>query len=155
VSPTEDLLVYVYVLIDDLITAGSIAVPSRPGPDGLHARFGCDAAHAAWFYAFRLAIKTDPGSRIVRAWSVVPAAINERDVATGLLETRLPPHDLLVEKGFNGKALAAGQADRGTAVLPPPAKGKRLRMPRSWGKSSPSGATGSGPSSARSPTRGN
>ncbi len=30
--PTEDLFVYVYVLIDDLITDGSIAVPSRPGP---------------------------------------------------------------------------------------------------------------------------
>jgi hypothetical protein len=28
--PTEDLFVYVYVLIDDLITAGSIAVPSQP-----------------------------------------------------------------------------------------------------------------------------
>ena len=32
------------------------------GPDGLHARFGRDAAHAEWFYGFRLAIKTDLGS---------------------------------------------------------------------------------------------
>ena len=30
--PTEDLFVYVYVLIHDLILAGAIAVPSRPGP---------------------------------------------------------------------------------------------------------------------------
>ena len=30
--PTEDLFVYVYVLIDDLITAGVIAIPPRPGP---------------------------------------------------------------------------------------------------------------------------
>jgi hypothetical protein len=30
--PTEDLFVYVYVLIDDLITAGTIAIPPRPGP---------------------------------------------------------------------------------------------------------------------------
>jgi hypothetical protein len=227
--PTEDLFVYVYVLIDDLITAGSIAVPSRPGPapgcsdaellaiattrhvlgrrseagflaevardwahlfprlphqseanrrirwlwgafeqlrmylaaqlpeddcqqidtsalpvkhtsrvrgpdswtgpDGLHARFGRDAAHAEWFYGFRLAIKTDLGSRIVRAWSIVPAAVNERDVADDLLETGPPPRDLLVDKGFNGKAFAAGQASRGTAVLLPPAKGKRHRMP--------------------------
>ena len=40
------------------------------GPDGwtgpgndLAARFGRDAAHAEWFYGFRLAIKTDLGSR--------------------------------------------------------------------------------------------
>ena len=30
--PTEDLFVYVYVLIHDLVIAGSIAVPARPGP---------------------------------------------------------------------------------------------------------------------------
>ena len=30
--PTEELFVYVYVLIHDLILAGSIAIPSRPGP---------------------------------------------------------------------------------------------------------------------------
>ena len=30
--PTEDLFVYVYVLIDDLITTGVIAIPPRPGP---------------------------------------------------------------------------------------------------------------------------
>ena len=30
--PTEDLFVYVYVLIHDLVTAGHIAVPPRPGP---------------------------------------------------------------------------------------------------------------------------
>src|SRR5512135_1110290 len=29
---TEDLFVYVYVLIHDLMLAGAIAVPSRPGP---------------------------------------------------------------------------------------------------------------------------
>jgi hypothetical protein len=30
--PTEDLFVYVYVLIHDLIIAGSVAIPPRPGP---------------------------------------------------------------------------------------------------------------------------
>src|SRR6266536_5434319 len=30
--PTEDLFVYVYVLIDDLISARAIAIPPRPGP---------------------------------------------------------------------------------------------------------------------------
>src|ERR1700746_399102 len=62
--------------------------PSRVrGPDGwagpgndLAARFGRDGAHAEWFYGFRLAIRTDLGKRIVRAWSIVPAAIDERQV---------------------------------------------------------------------------
>jgi hypothetical protein len=101
---------------------------SWTGPDGLHARFSRDAAHAEWFYGFRLAIKTDLGSRIVRAWSIVPAAVNERDVADDLPETGPPPRDLLVDKGF-GRAFAAAQAARGTAVLLPPAKGQRHRMP--------------------------
>ena len=30
--PTEDLFVYVYVLVHDLMIAGAIAVPARPGP---------------------------------------------------------------------------------------------------------------------------
>ena len=227
--PTEDLFVYVYVLIDDLITARAIVIPPRPGPapgcsdaemltiavvrhllgrrseagfldevardwahlfpvlphqseanrrirwlwgafeqfrralagrlpeddcqqvntsalpvkhtsrvrgpdgwagpNGLVARFGRDAAHAEWFYGFRLAIKTDLGSRITRAWSIVPAAVNEREVAEDLLQTGPPPRDLLADKGFNGKAFAASQAARGTAVLIPPAKGQRTSMP--------------------------
>jgi Transposase DDE domain len=228
--PTEDLFVYVYVLVDDAISSGAIAIPPRPGPapacsdaellaialvrhllgrrseagflaevardwahlfprlphqseanrrirwlwgaseqlraalaarlpeddcqqidtsalpvkhasrvrgaDGwtgpgndLAARFGRDAAHAEWFYGFRLAIKTDLGSRIVRAWSIVPAAVSERDVAQDLLEAGPPPRDLLADKGFNGKAFAAQQAARGTAVLVPPTKDQRKRMP--------------------------
>ena len=228
--PTEDLFVYVYVLIHDLITAGTIAIPARPGPEpacsdaelltialvrhllgrrseagflaevahdwghlfpvlphqseanrrirwlwgafeqvratlaarvpeddcqqvdtsalpvkhasrvrgadqwtgpgnDLAARFGRDAAHAEWFYGFRLAIKTDLGSRIVRAWGIVPAAVNEREVAAALLETGPPPRDLLADKGFSGKAFAAQQAARGTAVLVPPGKEQRQQMP--------------------------
>ncbi len=228
--PTEDLFVYVYVLVDDAISAGAIAIPPRPGPapacsdaellaialvrhllgrrseagflaevardwahlfprlphqseanrrirwlwgaseqlraalaarlpeddcqqidtsalpvkhasrvrgpdqwtgpgNDLAARFGRDAAHAEWFYGFRLAIKTDLGSRIVRAWSIVPAAVSERDVAHDLLEAGPPPRDLLADKGFNGKAFAAQQAARGTAVLVPPTKDQRKQMP--------------------------
>jgi hypothetical protein len=38
------------------------------GPVGLHAGFGRDAAHAEGFYGFRLAVRTDLGSRLPRAW---------------------------------------------------------------------------------------
>src|SRR5260221_2211920 len=125
---------------DDCQQAGTSAIPVQhtsrvrgpdvwTGPNGLAARFGRDAAHAEWFYGFRLAIKTDLGSRIVRAWSIVPAAVNERDVASDLLEAGPPPRDLLADKGFNGKAFAAAQAARGTAVLVPPTKNQRRTMP--------------------------
>jgi hypothetical protein len=99
-----------------------------PGND-LAARFGRDAAHAEWFYGFRLAVKTDLGSRIVRAWSIVPAAVSERDVAGDLLEAGPAPRDLLADKGFSGRGFAAAQAARGTAVLVPPGKGQRAAMP--------------------------
>ena len=99
------------------------------GPNGLHARFGRDAAHAEWFYGFRLVAKTDLGSRIVRAWSIVPAAVSERDVGTDLLEAGPPPRDLLADKGFNGNASAPSQAACGTAVLVPPTRDQRKTMP--------------------------
>ena len=228
--PTEDLFIYVYVLIHDLVVAGSLAIPARPGPEpacsdaellaitvvrhllgrrseagflaevardwghlfpvlphqseanrrtrwlwgafeqlsavlagrlpeddcqqvdtsalpvkhasrvrgpdqwtgpgnDLTARFGRDAAHAEWFYGFRLAISTDLGSRIVRAWSIVPAAVNEREVAVDLLEASTAPRDLLADKGFSGRAFAARLAAQGTAVLVPPDKKHRAAMP--------------------------
>ncbi len=99
------------------------------GPGGLAARFGRDAAHAEWFYGYRLAIKTDLGSRIVRAGAIVPAAVNEREVAQDLLEAGPPPRDLLADKGFSGKAFAAAQATRGTAILIPPTRNQRRSMP--------------------------
>ena len=126
---------------DDCQQVDTTALPVKHtswvrGPDGwtgpgndLAARFGRDAAHAEWFYGFRLAIKADLGSRIVRAWSIVPAAVNERQVADDLLEAGSAPRDLLADKGFNGKAFAAAQAARGTAVLVPPAKNQRAAMP--------------------------
>lgn len=59
----------------------------------------------------------------------MPAAVNEREVAEDLLQAGPPPRDLLCDKGLNGKAFAAGQAARGTAVLVPPAKDQRASMP--------------------------
>jgi Transposase DDE domain len=77
-----------------------------PGND-LAAGFSRDAARAEWFYGFRLAFRTGLGSRVVRAWAIVPAAVSERDVATALLEAGQPPRDLLADKGFSGRAFAA------------------------------------------------
>jgi len=125
---------------DDCQQVDTTALPVKHtsrvrGPDGwtglgndLAARFGRDAAHAEWFYGFRLAIRADLGSRVIRAWGIVPAAVNERDVADDLLDTGPPPRDLLLDKGFAGAAFAARQAARGTAVLVPPAKDQRHAM---------------------------
>jgi len=126
---------------DDCQQAGTTALPVKhasrvrgsdgwTGPgNGLAARFGRDAAHAEWFYGFRLAVKTDLSSRIVRAWAIVPAAVNEREVAEDLLEAGPRPRDLLAGKGFSGADFAAAQAARGTAVLVPPDKKQRASMP--------------------------
>src|ERR1700753_168455 len=92
--------------------------PSRVrGPDGwtgpgndLAARFGRDAAHAEWFYGFRLAARTHLDSRISRAGPIVPPAVSERDVAAALLQAGPAPRDLLADKGFSGRAFAAAQA---------------------------------------------
>lgn len=103
---------------------------SWTGPNGLVARFGRDGAHAEWFYGFRLAVLTDLGSRVVRAWSIVPAAVNERQVGIDLVDGIAWLAGLLCDKGFNGKAFAAELAERGIAVLIPPTKVQRRTMPK-------------------------
>jgi hypothetical protein len=81
-----------------------------PGND-LAARFGRDGAHAELFYGFRLAIRTDLGRRIVRAWSAVPAAVNERQIGTGLITGDAAAIDVLLpDKGFTGSRFAAEMA---------------------------------------------
>jgi DDE family transposase len=99
------------------------------GPAGLHAGFGYDAAHAEWFYGFRLGLRTDLGSRLVRTWEICPAAVNERDIACDLLEGVYPPWGLLLDRGFAGRAFAADQADRGTRVVLTPSRAKRRQVP--------------------------
>ena len=59
----------------------------------------------------------------------MPAAVNERDVATDLLQVRPPPRDVLLDEGFAGRAFAAACAARGIAVLTPPTKAQRPSMP--------------------------
>ena len=61
--------------------------------------------------------RTDLGSRLVRAWGLVPAAVDERAVADGLLDGAAPPDGLLLDRGFLGRAWAAEQRARGTRVV--------------------------------------
>ncbi|HEY5988275.1 MAG TPA: hypothetical protein VIV12_18145, partial [Streptosporangiaceae bacterium] len=44
-----------------------------------------------WVYGFRPAIRTDLGRRIVRAWSLVPAAVDERQIGADLVTPATPP----------------------------------------------------------------
>ena len=99
------------------------------GPNGLHARFGRDGAHAEWFYGFRLAVRTDLGTRIVRSWCIVPAAIDERTVAGDLLAAPDRPAVLLADKGLAGRAFAAEQATAATSVIVPPRRTQRASTP--------------------------
>ncbi|WP_017596721.1 IS982 family transposase [Nocardiopsis potens] len=117
-------------------TALPVKHPSRvrgpdswTGPGGLAAGFGRDAAHGEWFYGFRLGLRCDLGSRVVRAWGITRAAVDERAVAAGLLEGDRPPEVLLLDRGFAGRAFAAAQTERGTRVVLAPTRAQRRAVP--------------------------
>jgi Transposase DDE domain len=98
------------------------------GPNGLRPGFGRDAAHGEWFYGFRLAVRADLGSRLVRAWGIVPAAVDERAVADGLLEG-VGLQGLLLDRGFVGRAWAAEYQRRGARVVLAPGRAQRRAIP--------------------------
>jgi hypothetical protein len=117
-------------------TALPVKHPSRvrradawDGPDGLRAGFGRDAAHGEWFYGFRLGLRTDLGRRLVRAWGIAPAAVDERAVADDLLGAARPA-GLLLDRGFLGRAWAAGHRARGTRVVAAHSRAERRSLPR-------------------------
>ncbi len=99
------------------------------GPEGLTAGLGRDAAHKEWFYGFRLALRTDLGSRVVRAWSLVPAAVDERAAADDLLEG-FHGGGLLLDRGFLSAPWAAKYAARGVQVVVAHGHAQRRRLPR-------------------------
>jgi hypothetical protein len=117
-------------------TALPVKHPSRVrGPDGwcgpgeLRAGFGRDAAHGEWFYGFRLGVRTDLGSRLVRAWALVPAAVDERAVGDALLDGAAPPAGLLLDQGFRSRPWAAARAERGTRVVYAHGRAERRTLP--------------------------
>jgi hypothetical protein len=149
---------------DDCQQTGTSALPVKhtsrvrgadqwtgPGND-LAARFGRDAAHGAWSCGFRLAIKADLGSRIIRAWSIVPAAVNEREIAEDLPGTGPPPRDLLRARASTARHSPPGRPPAGPRYSSRPPRTSALPCRRCCCRSSPSGATGSRPASARPPT---
>jgi len=91
------------------------------GPGDLVAGFGFDAAHREWCYGFRLAVRTDLGSRVVRAWGLVPAAVDERAVADGR-RAGPPPAGLVLDRGFLGAVWAAAHRARGTRGVHTPGR---------------------------------
>ena len=99
------------------------------GPEGLRAAFGFDAAHREWFYGFRVGVRTDLGGRLVRAWGLVPAAVDERAVADGLLDGAAPA-GLLLDRGFLGRAWATSHRERGTRIVTAPGRAQRRAWPR-------------------------
>lgn len=117
-------------------TALPVKHPSRvrgadawDGPGALHAGFGRDAAHGEWFYGFRLGLRTDLGSRLIRTWEIAPAAVDERAVADDLLGATRPA-GLLLDRGFLGRAWAAGHLARGTRVVVAHSRAERQSLPR-------------------------
>ena len=89
---------------------------SGPAGSDLHAGFGWDAAHRERFYGFRLGLRTGLGSRLVRAWELGPAAVDERAVADDLLDGATPV-GLLLDRGFLRRSWAAGHRQSGTRVV--------------------------------------
>ncbi len=101
-----------------------------PG-NNLAARFGRDGAHAEWFYGFRLAVRADLGSRVVRAWSIVPAAVDERQVGIDLVCGDAAIIDaLLLDKGFSGSTFAQQMTTADIEVIIPPTRVQRRTMPK-------------------------
>ncbi len=76
------------------------------GPaDQLVARFGFCAALSRWFCGFRLGLRIGLTDGLIRGWAIVPAAVDERRVADGLLEGERDIH-LLTDQGFRSAAWA-------------------------------------------------
>jgi hypothetical protein len=101
------------------------------GPaDGPAPGFGFCPALARWFYGFRLALRTGLTDGLIRGWALVPAAVDERRVADGLLDgTR--DVGLLTDQGFRSTAWArCWAAESGVRHLLAPSRQERRTASR-------------------------
>jgi len=71
-----------------------------------------------------------PGRRLVRAWSIASAAIDERQTGADLVAGHAAFDALLLDKGFAGHRFAAEIASAEIEVIIPPARAQRQAMPR-------------------------
>ena len=76
-----------------------VGVGPVEGPAGLAAGFGWCPALARWFFGFRLALRTGLTDGLIRGWAIVPAAVDERRAADGLLAGQRDL-GLLTDQGF-------------------------------------------------------
>jgi hypothetical protein len=100
------------------------------GPMGLAAHFGWCSALDRWFFGFRLALRTGLTDGLIRAWAIVPAAVDERLVADGLLAGE---HDLglLTDQGFRSAPWdRCWAAESGVRHLLAPTQHERRTTPR-------------------------
>jgi len=106
------------------------------GPvDELLPRFGFCAALDRWFYGFRLGLRIGLTDGLIRGWAIVPAAVDERRVADGLLDGERDSF-LLTDRGFRSAQwardweetlgvrllLAPGKRERTTPTRPEPVR---------------------------------
>jgi hypothetical protein len=80
-----------------------VGVGPVDGPAGLAAGFGWCAALSRWFFGFRLALRTGLTDGLIRGWAIVPAAVDERLAADGLLDGEAGI-GLLTDQGFRSAA---------------------------------------------------
>ncbi len=101
------------------------------GPaDQLVARFGSCAALDRWCSGFRLGLRIGLTDGLIRGWAIVPAAVDERRVADGLLEGERDSH-LLTDQGFRSATWARdGNETLNVHVLLAPSKRDRAAPTR-------------------------
>jgi hypothetical protein len=101
------------------------------GPvDHLVPRFGFCAALSRWFYGFRLGLRIGLTDGLIRGWAIVPAAVDERRVADGLLEGERDIR-LLTDQGFRSASWAREwEETRNVHLLLAPSQRERTRPTR-------------------------
>jgi hypothetical protein len=98
------------------------------GPaDQLLPCFGYCAALDRWFYGFRLGRRIGLTDGLIRGWAIVPAAVDERCVADGLLDGARDIC-LLTDQGFR----SAQWARCGPSTSSPPNATHITRLGRRW-----------------------
>lgn len=101
------------------------------GPvDQLLPRFGFCAALDRWFYGFRLGLRIGLTDGLIRGWAIVPAAVDERRVADGLLDGERAIF-LLTDQGFRSAQWAREWKETlGVRLLLAPSKRERAAPTR-------------------------